>query len=46
MIKRIKKRCTTNLNIDVKSTEKVFTEVVYFMINVTYTSHVVVFTQT
>ena len=32
-----------NLNIDVKSTENVFTEVVYFIINVTYTSHVVSF---
>ena len=32
-----------NLNIDVKSTEKVFTEVVYFIIDVTYASHVVSF---
>ena len=32
-----------NLNIDVKSTEKVFTEVVYFIIDVTYTSDVVSF---
>ena len=32
-----------NLNIDVKSTEKVFTQVVYFIINITYTSHVVSF---
>ena len=34
-----------NLNIDVKSTEKVFTEVVYSIINVTYTSHVVFFSR-
>ena len=32
-----------NLNIDVKSTEIFFTEVVYFIINVKYTSHVVSF---
>ena len=32
-----------NLNIDVKSTKIFFTEVVYFIINVKYTSHVVSF---
>ena len=32
-----------NLNIDVKSTENISTEVVYFIINVKYTSHAVSF---